>query len=300
MGETLGKNATGLHRRTVLKGAAWSVPVVAAAVAVPAYAASACTDYTVGGLGFVPNGSSYTATYGVQSAAGPQSLAGWSLVITLVPKAGGPSIIVPAQTTSGTTITRTDLPNGSVQLQISGATGTSVSFGGTFTGGYTGSAAWTKAACSINKGIDFGAAIPPFTGMSATLNATGRTGAYLSGSATFTPPTGVAAVTNATLAFTVQQKQNKHVLIGSGTTAATVFSGSGWSFTSATSSGDNITYVFTYAGSVAAGATSTLSFRLNSSSSIGNGDLPISIGATRTLSGTQFVTVTPNVTTGTW
>jgi len=41
MNETLGKSATGLHRRTVLKGAAWSVPVVAAAVAVPAYAASA-------------------------------------------------------------------------------------------------------------------------------------------------------------------------------------------------------------------------------------------------------------------
>lgn len=31
---------TGLKRRTVIKGAAWSVPVIAAAVAVPAYASS--------------------------------------------------------------------------------------------------------------------------------------------------------------------------------------------------------------------------------------------------------------------
>ncbi|MGB4136998.1 MAG: hypothetical protein WA971_10560 [Microbacterium sp.] len=40
-----------LDRRTVLKGAAWSVPVVAAAVAVPAYATTGgcgdCEDYTV-------------------------------------------------------------------------------------------------------------------------------------------------------------------------------------------------------------------------------------------------------------
>ncbi|MFE6736259.1 hypothetical protein [Microbacterium sp. NPDC057650] len=34
----------GIRRRNVLKGAAWSVPVVAAAVAVPAHAASGCVD----------------------------------------------------------------------------------------------------------------------------------------------------------------------------------------------------------------------------------------------------------------
>jgi hypothetical protein len=300
LGDIMNENS-GIRRRTLLKGAAWSVPVVAAAVAVPAYAASACTDYSVGGLGFVTNGSAYTATYGVQAGAGSQSLAGWSLVITLVPKAGGPSLTVPAQTTSGTTITRTNLPNGNVQLQITGATGTSVSFGGSFTGGYTGSAVWTKGACSISKGIDFGAPIPPFSGMVATLNTGSHTSGYLAGTATFTPPVGVATVTNATLTFTVQQKPGKHVL-STGTAAATVVSGTGWSFTSASLSGDTMTYVFAYAGSTAAGSASTLNFRLNgsTSSSIGNGDLPITIGGSRSLSGTQFVTVTPTVTTATW
>ncbi|MFC4139604.1 MULTISPECIES: hypothetical protein [unclassified Microbacterium] len=36
--------STGVRRRTVLKGAAWSVPVAAVAVAVPARAASGCVD----------------------------------------------------------------------------------------------------------------------------------------------------------------------------------------------------------------------------------------------------------------
>lgn len=39
----------GLTRRTALKGAAWSVPVVAAAIAVPAYAASALADIQLAG-----------------------------------------------------------------------------------------------------------------------------------------------------------------------------------------------------------------------------------------------------------
>ncbi len=153
----------GIGRRAVLRGAAWSVPVLAAAVAVPAYAASGCADFSVGGAGFVATGSNYTATFGVNKAGSAQPLTGWSLVITLVPKAGGPSITVPAQTTSGTTITRTNLANGNVQLEITGATGTTVSFGGSFTGGYTGSAVWTKGACQISKGIDFGAPIVPPT-----------------------------------------------------------------------------------------------------------------------------------------
>ncbi|MFE6997325.1 hypothetical protein ACFVAE_15270 [Microbacterium sp. NPDC057659] len=44
-----GDEATGgVRRRTVIKGAAWSVPVAAVAIAVPARAASdACTGYTV-------------------------------------------------------------------------------------------------------------------------------------------------------------------------------------------------------------------------------------------------------------
>jgi hypothetical protein len=299
LGDIMTENA-GIGRRAVLRGAAWSVPVLAAAVAVPAYAASGCADFSVSGAGFVATGSNYTATFGVNKAGVAQPLTGLSLVITLVPKAGGPSITVPAQTTSGTTITRTNLANGNVQLEITGATGTTVSFGGSFTGGYTGSAVWTKGACQISKGIDFGAPIAPFSGMNATLNAGTHTSAYLAGTASFTPPAGVAAVTNATLTFSVQQKPNKHVLIGSGPTAATVVSGAGWSFTSASSSGDTVTYVFTYTGSTSAGSTSSLSFRLNGSGSIGNGDFPITIGGTRSLSGTQFVTVTPTVTTANW
>ncbi|MGN7861699.1 hypothetical protein ACTJI8_14055 [Microbacterium sp. 22303] len=299
MNETLGNSATGLHRRTVLKGAAWSVPVVAAAVAVPAYAASGCADYSVGGTGFVVSGSNYTATYGVAKTAGAQPLSGWSLVITLVPKAGAPSITVPATTTSGTPIARTTDGSGNTVLTINGAPGTSLSFSGSFTGGYTGSAVWTKGSCAINRGIDFGANLPPFTGMNATLNAgsvgSGNPG-YLAGTATFTPPAGVAPVTHATLTFTVDQKKNQHVLNASGT----VVSGPGWSFTSASANQDSITYVFTYSGSVPAGATSTLSFRLNATGAIGTNSRPIKIAAVRSLSGTQFATVSPSVTTTDW
>ncbi|SFR77370.1 hypothetical protein SAMN04488591_3510 [Microbacterium azadirachtae] len=201
----------GIGRRAVIRGAAWSVPVLAAAVAVPAYAASGCADFSVGGSGFVATGSNYTATFGVNKAGVAQPLTGWSLVITVVPKAGGPSITVPAQTTSGTTITRTNLANGNVQLEITGATGTTVSFGGSFTGGYTGSAVWTKGACQISKGIDFGAPIaPPTYSLVLSPGLTGDNG-------------------NQTIHSTIQVKNNAtgaFISLGGATITATLTSGS--------------------------------------------------------------------------
>lgn len=107
MGETLGKNATGLHRRTVLKGAAWSVPVVAAAVATPLAAASGCADYalTIRMTGANGNLTQQTLMMSFTKNGVAQSLAGVVFTVSLA---------------SGHTFTSNDAPVGGVQLTPSG------------------------------------------------------------------------------------------------------------------------------------------------------------------------------------
>ena len=144
-----GIKRTGIERRTLLKGAAWSVPVLAAAAAVPAYAASiTCSAYSVRGTGFTATGSTFSAQYSLNTAAGAQSLAGWTLVIDLQPAALGSTLSITSHVPAGATVSTSAIAGGGTRIQVTNITGTSISFGGTFTGGFTGSAIWTNGTCT--------------------------------------------------------------------------------------------------------------------------------------------------------
>ncbi|PQZ87708.1 hypothetical protein CQ018_17305 [Arthrobacter sp. MYb227] len=88
MFENISKGST--NRRTLVKGAAWSVPVVALAVAAPSAAASGEVetpvfyDWSVGGSASVGSGNNAFFTVNGQSADGEDATvpAGFTIVIT--------------------------------------------------------------------------------------------------------------------------------------------------------------------------------------------------------------------------
>ncbi|MDR6866398.1 DNA-binding beta-propeller fold protein YncE [Microbacterium resistens] len=96
-----GDALTGVPRRTIVKGAAWSIPIIAAAVAVPAYAASGDKKLTFGPV-------SGCAAVGAQT----------SLTLTLANPAAGDTAVV---SLVGTGYTFAD---GSTTMTVPVATGT--------------------------------------------------------------------------------------------------------------------------------------------------------------------------------
>ena len=52
------------HRRTVVRGAAWTAPVIGASMAAPAFAASPCTTTACPDISFGAVGSANSATAG--------------------------------------------------------------------------------------------------------------------------------------------------------------------------------------------------------------------------------------------
>jgi len=106
---------SGIKRRTLLKGAAWSVPVVAAAVATPFAAASGCTDYALTISMSAPNGNLTQQTLSMSFTKNgvAQSLAG---------------VVVTVSLASGHSFTSYDAPVGGAQMTPTGPQGARTGF----------------------------------------------------------------------------------------------------------------------------------------------------------------------------
>ncbi len=110
----------GLSRRTVVKGAAWSVPVVAAAVAVPLAAAStptpAATFWATGATVSVVSGNVTNFTVEGSDADGNLALLPSGTSVMIVPEPG-----VTLQIVNATGIVTTTNPDGSITAVITGS-----------------------------------------------------------------------------------------------------------------------------------------------------------------------------------
>lgn len=110
----------GLSRRTVVKGAAWSVPVVAAAVAVPLAAAStpapAATFWATGATVSVVSGNVTNYTVEGSDADGNLALLPSGTSVLIVPEPG-----VTLQVVNATGIVTTTNPDGSITAVITGS-----------------------------------------------------------------------------------------------------------------------------------------------------------------------------------
>lgn len=110
----------GLSRRTVVKGAAWSVPVVAAAVAVPLAAAStptpAATFWATGATVSVVSGNVTNFTVEGSDADGNLALLPSGTSVMIVPEPG-----VTLQIVNSTGIVTTTNPDGSITAVITGS-----------------------------------------------------------------------------------------------------------------------------------------------------------------------------------
>lgn len=110
----------GLSRRTVVKGAAWSVPVVAAAVALPLAAAStptpAATFWATGATVSVVSGNVTNFTVEGSDADGNLALLPSGTSVMIVPEPG-----VTLQIVNATGIVTTTNPDGSITAVITGS-----------------------------------------------------------------------------------------------------------------------------------------------------------------------------------
>ncbi|GGM36965.1 hypothetical protein [Microbacterium saperdae] len=111
--------AHGVSRRTVVKGAAWSVPVVAAAVATPLAAAStgtpAATFWATGATVSVVSGNVTNFTVEGSDADGNLALLPAGTSVMIVPEPG-----VTLQVVNATGIVTTTNPDGSITAVITG------------------------------------------------------------------------------------------------------------------------------------------------------------------------------------
>lgn len=139
-----------VKRRTVIKGAAWSVPVIAAAVATPLAAASGPKEATSFGTAgaTVPGGSNaYYAAYGVDDNGDDAKIpAGTTIQFTVSPANSVGTVTIAAATNGSATISgpvngvytivpsagttrvrlKTSFPSGTAaQIVISGSLGSS-------------------------------------------------------------------------------------------------------------------------------------------------------------------------------
>jgi len=116
---------SGPSRRTVIKGAAWSVPVVAAAVATPLAAASTtppeATFWATGATVSVVSGNVTNFTVEGSDANGDLALLPAGSSVTIIPDAGVTLALV-----SATGIVATANPDGSITAIITGADVTNV------------------------------------------------------------------------------------------------------------------------------------------------------------------------------
>lgn len=90
---TLGADAAPLRasRRSVVRGAAWSVPVVAVAATAPAYAASGATSTLVGGAAVKwSNGNDKHVSWDLVLTNGPVPIESISLTFSYAPTSTGP------------------------------------------------------------------------------------------------------------------------------------------------------------------------------------------------------------------
>ncbi|MHC9046895.1 hypothetical protein ACYX8G_20100 [Microbacterium saperdae] len=112
--------AHGVSRRTVVKGAAWSVPVVAAAVATPLAAAStgtpAATFWATGATVSVVSGNVTNFTVEGSDADGNLALLPAGTSVMIVPEPG-----VTLQVVNATGIVTTTNPDGSITAVITGS-----------------------------------------------------------------------------------------------------------------------------------------------------------------------------------
>ncbi|MEV4669471.1 hypothetical protein [Microbacterium sp. LWO12-1.2] len=110
----------GVSRRTVVKGAAWSVPVVAAAVAIPLAAAStptpAATFWATGATVSVVSGNVTNFTVEGSDADGNLALLPSGTSVLIVPEPG-----VTLQVVNATGIVTTTNPDGSITAVITGS-----------------------------------------------------------------------------------------------------------------------------------------------------------------------------------
>ena len=113
--------AVGVSRRTVVKGAAWSVPVVAVAVATPLAAASgpaapAATFWATGATVSVVSGNVTNYTVEGSDANGNLALLPAGTSVMIVPEPG-----VSLQVVNATGIVTTANPDGSITAIITGS-----------------------------------------------------------------------------------------------------------------------------------------------------------------------------------
>ena len=160
MTEEIQKNK-GLSRRTVVKGAAWSVPVIAAAVATPLAAASGTVDVgafalngTCGVLGVLgpgftitagpttplPVGTTITITGSGVANIGVFSITGGTAAVNVLSQTSR-SIVLTAPLAAGATLAARTTLSISVAFGLTGAA--------TLPAGYTGTGG--KAAGSVNS-----------------------------------------------------------------------------------------------------------------------------------------------------
>jgi hypothetical protein len=118
--------ADGFSRRTVVKGAAWSVPVIAAAVATPLAAAStptpaAATFWATGATVSVVSGNVTNFTVEGSDADGNLALLPSGTSVLIVPDPG-----VTLQLVNATGIMTTTNPDGSITAIITGSDVTNI------------------------------------------------------------------------------------------------------------------------------------------------------------------------------
>ncbi|MFJ2551566.1 hypothetical protein [Microbacterium sp. NPDC087591] len=118
--------ADGFSRRTVVKGAAWSVPVIAAAVATPLAAAStptpaAATFWATGATVSVVSGNVTNFTVEGSDADGNLALLPSGTSVLIVPDPG-----VTLQLVNATGIVTTTNPDGSITAIITGSDVTNI------------------------------------------------------------------------------------------------------------------------------------------------------------------------------
>ena len=151
----------GIRRRAVLKGAAWSIPVVAATAAAPFAAASGCADYALRITMTSPNGNftQQTLVMSFTKNGVAQPLAGAVFTVSL---AAGHSFTSFDTVVGGTQMTPTGPSSGRTGFTLTGSgAGTSMSVrlkgvtGGTFVGNGMASIAVTSGSqtCRVQAAI---------------------------------------------------------------------------------------------------------------------------------------------------